>query len=87
MKPAEPIFRKLISEYFLVNKQVNMESEAAQKNLARFLVDEIPPQIFACPSDLYNEVKEINGPYDNLMTRKQFEKERHERSWSHECSV
>tara|TARA_Y100000401_G_C8264603_1_gene195100 strand:+ start:354 stop:617 length:264 start_codon:yes stop_codon:yes gene_type:complete len=87
MKPAEPVFRKLITEYFSANKQVNMESEAAQRDLAKYIVEQIPPQLFVCPSDLYCETEELNGPYDYLMTRKDFDRERREKSWSHECSV
>jgi len=39
MKPIEPILRKIVSDYFDINKQANMDSEAARNNLVRHISD------------------------------------------------
>ena len=52
MKLIEPIFRKVINDYFDVNKQTNMESKAARNKLVRYIADNIPATIFSCGGDV-----------------------------------
>jgi len=51
MKSIEPIFRKVINDYFDVNKQANMDSEAARNKLVRHIADNIPVTIFSSGGD------------------------------------